>query len=284
MRSRQPWSEPIETQSSRILQNILDETEETMDYVRWAERYDIFYEAAPEGELEFYLNAIDRLGGTVLELGVGTGRIAIPAAAMGHDVTGVDLNPPMLERARLKSIAAPLTGTLQLIEADMSMIDLQQKEFNLVIIPAHTLALVTDTGGQFETLVRCGEHMAPNATLIFNLFNPSDDLIHGDTDETFLLGVVEDDEYGVRHVLTGTNDFDNERQINRCTQVIETINADGEAIDREELQVLFRYLHHQQVIDMLGHAGLQAMEVFGDFNGSPLIDDSDEMIYICRLK
>ena len=105
-----------------------------MDYVRWAQRYDIFYEAAPEGELEFYLNGIDRCGGTVLELGVGTGRIAIPAAAMGHDITGVDLSLPMLERARRKSAGAPLAGKLTLIEADMSTLDLKKKNFDLVTI------------------------------------------------------------------------------------------------------------------------------------------------------
>ena len=255
-----------------------------MDYVRWAERYDIFYEAAPEGELEFYLNAIDRCDGTVLELGVGTGRIAIPAAAMGHDIMGIDINRPMLDRACLKSAAAPLSGKLDLVEADMSKIDLPRKNFSLVIIPAHTLALVTNERGQSETLMRCAEHMAPNSTLIFNLFNPSDDLIYGDTGETFLLGVVEDDENGVRHVLTGTNDFDTTRQVNRCTQVIETLNTEGETIDREELQVLFRYLRHDQVNEMLEKAGLEATEVFGDFDGSPLTDDSEEMIYICRLK
>ena len=255
-----------------------------MDYVRWAQRYDIFYEAAPEGELEFYLNGIDRCGGTVLELGVGTGRIAIPAAAMGHDVTGVDLSLPMLERARRKSAGAPLAGKLTLIEADMSTLDLKKKNFDLVTIPAHTLALVTDETRQIETLKRCADHMAPDATLVFNLFNPSDDLINGNPDETFLLGVIEDEEIGVRHVLTGTNDFDTYLQINRCTQVIETLNRDGEMIDREELQVLFRYLHNDQVIAMLEKAAFYAVEVFGDFDGSPLDEDSEEMIYVCRLR
>ena len=152
-----------------------------MDYVRWAERYDIFYEAAPEGELEFYLNAIDRCGGSVLELGVGTGRIAIPAAAMGNDVTGVDLNLPMLNRARQKSAGAPLAGKLTLIEADMSKLDLRKKDFDLVTIPAHTFALITVENHQIETLQRCADHMTlQTATLVFNLFNPSEDLIHGD--------------------------------------------------------------------------------------------------------
>ena len=193
-----------------------------MDYTRWADRYDIFYEAAPEGELEFYLNAIAHSGGSVLELGVGTGRIAIPAAVMGYEITGVDLNGPMLDRTRQKLGDTPLAGSLDLIQADMCELDLPKKDFDLVTIPAHTLALVTDAEGQFATLKRCAEHMAPNGTLIFNLFNPSEDLINGEPGEVFLLGVVEDDDVGVRHVLTGINDFDVARQTNRCTQIIET--------------------------------------------------------------
>ena len=101
-----------------------------MDYLRWAERYDIFYEAAPEGELEYYLNAIQRRGGSVLELGVGTGRIAIPAAAMGHNITGVDLNQPMLDRARAKAARAPLEGNLELVQSDMAELSLDKKDFD----------------------------------------------------------------------------------------------------------------------------------------------------------
>ena len=254
-----------------------------MDYVRWAERYDIFYEAAPEGELEFYLTAIERSGGSILELGVGTGRIAIPAAVMGHDVVGVDLNRPMLDRAHQKLGDAPIVGSIELIEADMCKLDLVKKDFDLVTIPAHTLALVTDAESQLEALKRCALHMAPDAVCIFNLFYPSDDLINGEPGEKFLLGVIEGDEPGVRHVLTGTNDFDTATQTNHCTQIIETLDSRGQLVDREELRVEFRYLHHEQVLYLLDKAGLRLIEVFGDFDGSQLGCESEEMIYVCRL-
>ena len=261
----------------------MTQIEDQMDYLRWAERYDIFYEAAPEGEMEYYLNAIQRCGGSVLELGVGTGRIAIPAAALGHDVTGIDLNKPMLDRARAKAARAPLPGNLELVQSDMAELSLDNRGFDLIIIPAHTLALLTDETRQLATLKRCATHMATDAKLIFNLFNPSDDLINGEPGETFLLGVVEDEDQGLRHVLTGVNDFDTRNQINRCTQMIETLNSNGEVIDREQLSVMFRYLHHDQVMEMLNEAGLRATSVLGDFDGSPLAADSEEMIYACQL-
>lgn len=261
----------------------MNPTDFSMDYVRWAERYDIFYEAAPEGELEFYLNAIERVDGSVLELGVGTGRIAIPAAMMGHDVTGVDLYLPMLERARGKLGDASLAGSLELLEADMCELELPKRDFDLVIVPAHSLALVTDATRQLAALKRCAMHMASDATLIFNLFNPSDDLIHDESGERFLLGVVVNEDDGTRHVLTGINNFDTEAQTNHCIQTIESFDRNGQLIDREELNVAFRYLHHHQVEEMLAEAGLKLIEFFGDFNGEPLSQSSEEMIYICRL-
>ena len=261
----------------------MTQIEDQMDYLRWAERYDIFYEAAPEGEMEYYLNAIQRCGGSVLELGVGTGRIAIPAAALGHDVTGIDLNKPMLDRALEKAGRAPLAGHLELVRADIAELSLEKRDFDLIIIPAHTLALITDETLQLEVLKRCAMHMADDATLIFNLFNPSEDLINGDPGETFLLGVVQDENLGFRYVLSGTNEFDTQNQINRCLQTIETLDSNGNVIDREHLRVLFRYLHHDQVIQMLDKAGLRATSVFGDFDGSALTPDSEEMIYACQL-
>ena len=52
------------------------------------------------GDLDLYLALADRAGGPILELAVGTGRLAVPLAEAGHRVTGVDLDPAMLDRAR----------------------------------------------------------------------------------------------------------------------------------------------------------------------------------------
>ena len=61
------------------------------------------------GDLDLYLALADRAAGpatgtaAILELAVGTGRLAVPIAAAGHRVTGVDLDPAMLARARTRS-------------------------------------------------------------------------------------------------------------------------------------------------------------------------------------
>ena len=82
-----------------------------MNYADWARWYDLFYSTESGDEVEFYLDEIEKAGGTVLEIGVGTGRIALPAASRGAHVHGVDLSREMLEVAERKAQqAGPLYG------------------------------------------------------------------------------------------------------------------------------------------------------------------------------
>ena len=70
-----------------------------------ARLYDLDLSEDP-GDLDLYLALAARSGGPILELAVGSGRLAVPLAAAGYDVTGVDLDPAMLGRARAAAAAA----------------------------------------------------------------------------------------------------------------------------------------------------------------------------------
>ena len=61
-----------------------------MNYEAWAEWYDIFYAAADPGDIDFYHGLCHASGGPILEIGVGTGRIALPLAEQGLQVVGID--------------------------------------------------------------------------------------------------------------------------------------------------------------------------------------------------
>jgi SAM-dependent methyltransferase len=64
-----------------------------------ARLYDLDLAEDP-GDIDLYLALAGRTGGPIVELACGSGRVAIPIAAAGHEVTGVDLDPAMLVRAR----------------------------------------------------------------------------------------------------------------------------------------------------------------------------------------
>ena len=93
-----------------------------------ARLYDLDLAEDP-GDLDLYLALAARTGGPILELAVGSGRLAVPLAADGHEVTGVDTEPAMLARARRAADAAAtaVTRRLRLVEGDARDVRLPER-------------------------------------------------------------------------------------------------------------------------------------------------------------
>jgi SAM-dependent methyltransferase len=253
----------------------------TMDYEAWAEWYDIFYEAADPGDIDFYHGLCRASGGPILEIGVGTGRISLPLAQEGMEIVGIDLYEPMLKVAQKRALdVAPLAGSLRLIQADMRDFDLKRM-FPVVTIPARTLLLATTEEEQIQTLCCAVQHLAPGGTMAFNLFYPDPEMLADDPDEEFLLEVVEKPDGG-RYVLTARNHFDLESQLNHGVQIAEELDPDGEVLRRQELEVVVRYLYPEQVIALCDRVGLEVIEMWGDFDGGDLDEESDEIVVLAR--
>ena len=72
--------------------------------------------------------AAQALGGPLLELGCGTGRLTLPLARAGHRIVGIDTAPHMLARCRTKLEAepGPVRDRVTLVEADMTSFDLNE--------------------------------------------------------------------------------------------------------------------------------------------------------------
>jgi hypothetical protein len=100
-------------------------------------------------------------------------------------------------------------------------------------------------------------------------------------EEEFLLNVVEKPQGG-RYVLTAKNHFDTVTQLNHGTQIIEEVDQNGNFLSRRELDVLVRYLHPEQVIGLCDRVGLEVIEMWGDFEGSELSEDSEEIVVLAR--
>jgi len=254
-----------------------------MNYEAWAEWYDVFYSLAGTAEIDFYVELARRSGGPVLEIGVGTGRIAVPTAAAGIHVVGVDLHEPMLAKAREKlARAAPLPATVELVQADMRELALGDRRFPLVTIPARTLLLATTPDGQRRTLRRAAAHLSPGGTLAFNAFVPDPDMLAEASDTPFLMGEATNPATGRHCLLHAHNRFDTASQTNRGAQIVEELDADGSVLQRVELDVHLRYLYPSEAHTLIESAGLRAIEAFGAFDRSPLTEHSEEMIFLCR--
>ena len=88
-------------------------------YDTHAELYDQLYLGLP-GEQEFYASESLKYPGPVLEIGCGTGRITIPVAQVGVDITGIDISDGLLKVAREKvEKIKVIPGNIELVYADM---------------------------------------------------------------------------------------------------------------------------------------------------------------------
>tara|TARA_Y100000588_G_scaffold257383_1_gene271915 strand:- start:3041 stop:3826 length:786 start_codon:yes stop_codon:yes gene_type:complete len=252
-----------------------------MNYAAWADWYDIFYSGSDPAELNFYHDICNSLQGPILEIGVGTGRVSLPLAQAGMEVVGIDLFEPMLRVAKRKALAvAPLNGSLNLIQADMRNFDLK-RQFPVVIMPARTLLLATTEQDQLSTLCCAATHLTSKGTIAFNIFYPDPLMLAEDPEEEFLLEVVERPDGG-RYVLTAKNHFDTVEQLNHGTQIVEELDQNGNSLRRQELDVLVRYLHPEQVIKLCDLVGLEILEMWGNFEGEELREESEEIVVLAK--
>ena len=134
------------------------------------------------GDLDLYLALADRADGPILELAVGTGRLAIPLAEAGHAVTGVDIDPAMLDRARRRVRGTPAGDRLTLVEADIVGLRLPDAgRFGLAFIALNSLLVLPTRAAQRAALRALADHLAPGGLAVVDVWLPdADDLARFD--------------------------------------------------------------------------------------------------------
>jgi SAM-dependent methyltransferase len=148
------------------------------EYAAIADLYDCVGAYRALTDIGFYVDAARESGGPVLELGCGTGRVLIPTAQAGIEITGLDLSPAMLSvcRHRLTSEPAEVQSRVRLVEASMTDFQLD-RSFRLVTIPFRPFQHLLTVEDQLASLACIRRHLASGGCLAFDLFNPSLDVI-----------------------------------------------------------------------------------------------------------
>jgi SAM-dependent methyltransferase len=161
----------------------------------FARLYDLDLEREQPGDVAMYLELADRTGGRILELAVGSGRLAVPLAMAGHRVTGVDLDEAMLHRARERaaSAGASVGRLIRLVHADLLGLRLPDAgSYDLAILGLNSLFLLPSRTTQQTALTTLAEHLRPGGRAIVDIWLPAaDDLAR--YDGRLLLDAVVDD-------------------------------------------------------------------------------------------
>lgn len=134
-----------------------------------AEIYDLIY-ADSSGDIGLmveYLKGITS-GDKVLELAVGTGRIAFPMAGGGFDVTGVDNSLEMLEILAKKNT----NGSLRVVHGDMIAGEVLRESFDIVLLMCNTLFVARNLAEQIKIFTNAARSLADDGFFVLETFNP----------------------------------------------------------------------------------------------------------------
>jgi SAM-dependent methyltransferase len=211
-------------------------------------------------DVPFYLEEAKRYGGPLLELGVGTGRIAIPIAAAGLHVVGVDLSAGMLEVARE---SAELAG----VDVDLRHGDMRdppvEGEFPLVTAPFRSLLHMEVDSDRRAVLRAVRRHLTPGGHFVFDVFTPSKE----DIVETH--GRWLEREPGIWERA----DWDESSR----TLILRVRGEAGES------EMSLAWLDVQEWKALLREEGFVVERVYGWFDRKPWRGGEDS-IYICRAR
>lgn len=231
-----------------------------------------------------YLELARDAGGPVLELCCGTGRVALPLAAAGHDVVGVDFSAELLGQldAKLAGEAADLRARIEAVEADVTRLDLGGRTFPLALLAFNSLLCLTDFKDQCRALERAAEHLADGGTLLIDAVNPLRLPLQGDpVPKPFF--TRRNPHTGRRYTRFASMSALDENHVQRLVGWYDELDDDG-VVTRRPYEVAWRPAFRFELELMLQRAGLEVARLEGGHRGEPYTAQSDRMFVHARRR
>jgi len=250
--------------------NILNETGNydgiSLFYERWCTG-DVSYEPS----LKFYKKFLRYQPGPLLELGIGTGRIALEILQINSaEIMGVDVSRNMLAECRRKYDEQKkrnnIQGKLTLMNVKMENMDFHS-EFQTVYLPFRTVGhLITDHLLE-RVFQRVYEALIPGGYFVLDHYMFSREWAENHNDIDILMYEKDDIQ------IFDHYHYDFERKLMECS-----IKKNGEIIQR----FLFRWMEPATIRNSALRTGFQIRELYGEFDGSMWTEKSNNQIWILK--
>lgn len=246
------------------------------DYDLIAPFYDIEHAHFDE-DVSLYQNFAELCGSPLLELACGSGRLLVPLAQEGYEMTGVDSSARMLGLAHDALRQAGVAARCKLVQEDMATLHLEQK-FRLAFIALGSFGHLCTRREQKQTLQAVRAHLATGGKFILDISNAdvrymehlSGQMLHQGTwqrdDGTFLSHFVSPASSPTRRLLELMHFYEEHKQ--------------GEAVHRTVIKTYLYVFERNEVELLLEQAGFSVTDVYGDYELSPYEHDSPRMIFI----
>ncbi|MED4583470.1 methyltransferase domain-containing protein [Brevibacillus choshinensis] len=247
---------------------------------QWADYYDLTQRGI-SGDVDFYLDQAKQAGGKVLELGCGTGRISIPLAQAGIDVTGLDLSQEMLEKAKQKASESGDTDSLHLMQGDMRNFDLGQT-FSLIMIPFRSFLHLLHIQEQMKALSCIRKHLAPGGKFVMNVFVPKINHFYEENEKMSLRGTYRLDD-GEEVAMWDYTRYDHFQQLCEVTRIYERSDAKGLVKERVTGRFNLRYIFPAELHHLFRLNGFKVTQRYGTFAKTAFDANSSEFIVVAEV-
>jgi SAM-dependent methyltransferase len=239
-----------------------------------------FYDASPGAvaltdDIPFYTELAREANGPVCELACGTGRILLPLAKAGIEVTGIDLSQGMLDvlQAKLDKEPRDVQSRVALRCADMRDCRFSQK-FNLVICGFNSFLHLLATDDQLACLTSIREYLADDGLLCIAVFAPYHDLLARRTMTDEQLGA----DNSIARYFTTRNQAE---QTMELAIALETADDDG-LVRRHAAKFSLCWIHNREMHLLFRLAGYRVEGVYGGYDRRPYDYVSGRQIFLAR--
>ena len=250
------------------------------NYDELADYYDLIYSIIPPNDHKFYKKFINK-NTEVLEMGIGTGRVFLNFFDLGVRWTGIDSSEEMIEKCREKiEPLQPLKEKINLVVEDMTQIDIrkesqsiQNKLFNLVIYPSHSLMSVGNENNQKKALCSGLKHLSKDGVIIFDLHNPNNYFV----DEKYkILGTKTINKIQYKLFSKSTIDYQSKLHSNYMILEYET--------NKIKIESHEYFIFLEDVINLSDELNFEIVNIYGNYEMDPFNEDSEELIIIGKKK
>ena len=209
----------------------------------------------------------------ILELCCGTGRLTLPIAKDGYDITGVDFTASMLKQAKVKASEEGLV--IEFIEADIRTLDLPEK-YDLIFIPFNSIHHLYKNDDLFQAFNAVKKHLKEGGIFLLDCFNPNIQfIVEGEKEHQEIAKYTTKD--GRKVLIKQIMRYENKTQINRIEWHY-YINDEFDSIQNLDMRLFFP----QELDAYLESNGFNIINKFGDFEEDPFNDNSEKQIFVCQ--
>jgi SAM-dependent methyltransferase len=249
-----------------------------------ARLYDLDLHDDP-GDLDLYLALADRADGRILELGAGTGRLAVPLALAGHPVTAVDNDPAMLDRGRDRAATVSLSAErLAFVEADLLELALPDAgTYAFAFIALNSIMLLASRDAQRAAFRTLATHLAPGGLAAVDAWLPDAEDLGRFDGRVMLEWPRTDPETGAVVTKVGSAQHDAATNTVELSAIYEE-GRQGEPARRWVRHDRLRLVSADELAAFAEEAGLRVEIMAGAYDLSPIGPGSERAVLVAERR